>query len=153
MGINFQDTIDAYVDIISAYITAEDLKNAIAETDYCYSSQAATTLTFGLYSLYRAAKLYSRSAWQKEITDDTHAKQVLLEILEDSGGNDKQSFKWGILLQLANSVSHPTDREKNELLYPLLNNNRVNEYTDADVENLITDLKQVLKSGSRQELK
>lgn len=95
-----------------------------------------------LYMGYRNFKLSLRLPNADEITDE-NAKQMLFTILNDDGGNDKKSFKWNLLYFLGIFIKNNSDQIEKAILVKINKfvELRYLDYTDADVESFIEEIK------------
>ncbi len=182
----FEHAKRVFKDDLDKIFKAETLKDAINNTNYCCSPGAGLSyernvhgetiyrelipfVSLGIYSLYRWAKSMPRRAQRQEITDENFI-QVLLDILNDYGNDDKKSYKWDVLRQHAKAFA----LEHNDKYYQscskdglancsyqdygkhLVLNEIANHsiyFTDADVEKFVSDIKEHLSIliGLKQE--
>ena len=162
----FKAAIPTFAKYITQYLTPQQLDFAIDQTRYCLQPtldpERATWKDVGLlftfvYPMFRAAKLYSRSAWQQKITQENF-RQVLIDILNDAGGNGRDSFKWALLRQLGRRMAfdssaapgNPYDDQNNktrEMYYHFVTTPPT-LYTDDEVASIINKIKAELISPS-----
>lgn len=169
-------------DDFSKIFNAEILKTAIDDTYYCTGPGATNTnirsvdgynihgaivpyVTLGLYSMYRWVKSLPRRAYRQEVTDENFY-QILLDILNDYGSEDKKSYKWDLLRKHAEifsqkhdyqydrsiSTQNPSyeDYAKSLVLRELANNSIY--FTDNDIEEFISDIKTYISISSKSRL-
>jgi hypothetical protein len=152
--IDFDRTGAAFVQLITQHLKASHLMEAIRKSSYSTptiggierETMSSYWLTLTLfYPLFRAIKLYSRSAWQQKDITDENVKQVLLAILQDEGGEGQYSFKWNLLKELAwemlTTVTLDSVKacDANQLIFAPRT-----EYNDNDVKELIGKIKDSL---------
>jgi hypothetical protein len=162
MGLDFDKSGDAFVLLITQHLKAKHLKEAIRRSSYSTptaggiqrASLGSYFLTLTLfYPAFRAIKLYSRPAWQREDITDENVKHRLLDILKDEGGNGQYSFKWSLLKELAWAML-PTDGfdgnkacDINQLIFA-----PNTEYNNNDTETLIGKIKDSLTPICKMQL-